>query len=66
MSSQLPNYYNILGIPETADSASIKSAYRRLSLQHHPDRHGGNAEKFKEVSSAYEILSDSEKNGYMI
>jgi len=61
MSSQLPNYYNILGIPETADSASIKSAYRKLSLQHHPDRQGGNAEKFKEVSSAYEILSDSEK-----
>lgn len=61
MSSQLPNYYKILGVPETADSASIKNAYRRLSLQHHPDRQGGNEEKFKEISSAYETLSDPEK-----
>jgi len=61
MSSQLPNYYTILNIDENADTSTIKAAYRRLSLEHHPDRPTGNAEKFKEISCAYEILSDSEK-----
>ena len=65
MSSQLPNYYTILNVDENADAGTIKAAYRRLSLEHHPDRPQGNADKFKEISCAYEILSDPEKKrGY--
>ena len=61
MSQSLPDFYKILGVTETADAGAIKSAYRRLSLQHHPDRRGGDEAKFKEISGAYEVLSDTEK-----
>ena len=53
-------YYTILGIEPTANQIEIKKAYRKLAMENHPDR-GGNAEKFKEISKAYEVLSDSEK-----
>lgn len=55
------NYYQKLDISEKASASDIKSAYRRLSLLYHPDRPDGNAEKFKEISEAYETLSDPER-----
>ena len=48
----------------TANDQEIKSAYRKLAMQHHPDRNPGNPEaeeKFKEATEAYTILADSEK-----
>lgn len=53
-------YYDLLGVSKDADTASIKKAYRKLALEHHPDR-GGDAEKFKEISKAHEVLTDPEK-----
>ena len=58
------DYYEILGVPRDADDAALKSAYRKLALQHHPDRNPNNPdadERFKEASEAYAVLSDSEK-----
>lgn len=58
------DYYNILGIQKTADAAEIKKAYRKLARKYHPDVNPGDKaseEKFKEISEAYEILSDVEK-----
>ncbi len=57
-------YYEILGVGKTASTEEIKKAFRKLAMQHHPDRNPGNKaaeEKFKEVSEAYAILSDPEK-----
>jgi curved DNA-binding protein CbpA len=53
------NYYNILGVNPTDTKEQIKKAYRKLALQHHPDK-GGNAEKFKKISVAFEILFNDE------
>jgi len=58
------DYYEILGVDRSADDAALKSAYRKLALQHHPDRNPNNPdadERFKEASEAYAVLSDSEK-----
>lgn len=57
----MSDYYDILGIKKGASKEEIKKAYRTLAHKYHPDRPGGNAEKFKEVSEAYQILSDDEK-----
>lgn len=54
------NPYEVLGVSKTASSEEIKKSYRKLALIHHPDR-GGNEDKFKELTQAYEILSDDEK-----
>lgn len=54
------NFYEILGVPQGATQADIKKAYRNLVKQHHPDT-GGSEERFKEISTAYETLSDSQK-----
>jgi curved DNA-binding protein len=51
------DYYNILGVTKTSNQDEIKKAYRKLAMQHHPDR-GGDEKKFKEVEEAYRILSD--------
>jgi molecular chaperone DnaJ len=58
------DYYEVLGVPRTATDVEIKKAYRKLALEHHPDRNAGNPEseaKFKEASEAYTVLSDKEK-----
>jgi len=58
------DYYEVLGVSRNATDAQIKSAYRTLAKQHHPDRNKNNPEavkKFKEVQEAYEVLSDSKK-----
>lgn len=58
------DYYKILGVARNATAAEIKSAFRKLALQFHPDRNPGNKqaeEKFKEINEAYEVLSDKGK-----
>lgn len=58
------DYYEILSVSRDVDAAGLKSAYRKLALTHHPDRNPNNpdaAEKFKEASEAYAVLSDPEK-----
>lgn len=54
------DYYNILGVSETASADEIKKAYRSLAMKHHPDR-GGDPTKFKDISAAYDTLSDANK-----
>jgi len=54
------NPYTVLNISKDSNESDIKKAYRKLAIQHHPDK-GGNADKFKEISSAYEILSNKQK-----
>lgn len=57
------DYYEVLGVPKTASDAEIKSAYRKLARQHHPDvdKSPGAADRFKEISEAYQVLSNAEK-----
>jgi len=55
------DYYNILGVNKSATSAEIKKAYHKLAHRYHPDKKGGNVEKFKEITEAYSVLSDSKK-----
>jgi len=58
--------YQILGVPRTATEAELRSAYRKLAKQHHPDVNPGKpeaAERFKAIASAYDLLSDAEKRG---
>ncbi len=59
----MSDYYQILGINKTASKEEIKRAYRRLAHKYHPDKPGGNEEKFKEINEAYQTLSDDEKRG---
>ena len=55
------DYYKILGVPRDADDKAVKTAYRKLARKHHPDVSKGSAERFKEISEAYTVLSDPEK-----
>jgi molecular chaperone DnaJ len=55
------DYYQILGIDKKASKDDIKKAFRKLAHQYHPDKKGGNADKFKEVNEAYTVLSDDKK-----
>jgi len=55
------DYYNILGIDKKASKEEIKKAYRKLAHKFHPDKTNGDADKFKEASEAYSVLSDEKK-----
>ena len=57
-------YYDILGISKNATVNDIKKSYRKLAIKFHPDKNPGNSEaeeKFKQISEAYEVLSDPKK-----
>jgi DnaJ-class molecular chaperone len=54
------NYYKVLGVTPNSTAEEIKKAYRKLAIQHHPDR-GGDEEIFKGINEAYSVLSDSKK-----
>ncbi|HKH24467.1 MAG TPA: molecular chaperone DnaJ [Acidimicrobiales bacterium] len=58
------DYYRVLGVSDTASQKDIKSAYRKLSREYHPDANPGDTaaeERFKEVSAAYDVVGDAEK-----
>ena len=56
----MPTPYQTLGVQETANDQEIKKAYKKLAMQHHPDR-GGDAKKFQEISEAYESVKSEDK-----
>jgi len=57
--------YDVLGVPSNASMEQIKKQYRKLSLEFHPDRPGGNSKKFKEINEAYEqLFDDTKRNQY--
>jgi len=61
----MKDYYQILGLSDTATAEDIKKAYRKLAMTHHPDRETGNETKFKEINEAHDTLSDiSKKSKY--
>jgi molecular chaperone DnaJ len=58
------DYYDVLGVGRSADNGEIKKAYRKLAMEHHPDRNPGSKaaeERFKEAAEAYEVLADPDK-----
>jgi DnaJ family protein A protein 5 len=62
----VPDYYELLGIEESANSDEIKKAFRRLALVHHPDKNKDDVEgatkRFAAIQQAYEVLSDDQVN----
>lgn len=55
------DYYKTLGVDKSATPEQLKKAYHKLAHQYHPDKGGGDAEKFKEITEAYAVLSDPKK-----
>lgn len=58
---KMNDYYKILGVSSNASQDEIKKAYRRLAHKYHPDKDGGDEEKFKQINQAYQVLSDKQK-----
>src|SRR5262249_39086810 len=62
--AQTKDYYSVLGVPASASQDEIKKQYRKLAAKHHPDKNPNDpkaAERFKEISEAYQVLGDAEK-----
>src|SRR5262245_36530702 len=62
--AQTKDYYAVLGVPASASQDEIKKQYRKLAAKHHPDKNQNDpkaAERFKEISEAYQVLGDAEK-----
>ena len=58
------DYYDILGVNRGCDEAGLKAAFRKLAMEHHPDRNGGCEDasaRFKEINEAYSVLADPQK-----
>jgi len=55
------DYYKILGVEKNASPEEIKKAFKKLAMQHHPDRPGGDEKKFKEINEAYQVVGDADK-----
>ncbi len=55
------DFYKILGVEKGSSEDDIKKAYRKLAHKYHPDKSGGDAQKFKEINEAYQVLSNSQK-----
>ena len=55
------NFYDVLGVKKNASQDEIKKAYRELCKKYHPDKHGGDDTKIKEVNEAYATIGDPEK-----
>ena len=61
MNFNMTDFYTTLGVSKGASQEEIKKAYRKLAHQHHPDKQGGDENKFKEINEAYQVLSDPKK-----
>src|SRR2546426_857579 len=62
--AQNKDYYSVLGVPASATQDEMKKQYRQLAAKHHPDKNPNDpkaAERFKEISEAYQVLGDPEK-----
>ena len=59
----MSNYYETLGVNPNASDEEIKKAYHKLAMEHHPDR-GGDEEKFKQITEAYEVLTGKRNEGH--
>lgn len=57
----MQNYYEILGVPKNAKKEDIKKAYHKLAHKYHPDKSGGDEQKFKEINEAYQVLMNDKK-----
>jgi molecular chaperone DnaJ len=57
----MTDYYQVLGVDRGASQEEIKRAYRKMAHAHHPDKEGGDEEKFKEVNEAYQVLGNEQK-----
>src|SRR5256885_8944846 len=62
--AQTKDYYTVLGVPASATQEEVKKQYRKLASKHHPDKNQNDAkaaERFKEISEAYQVLGDADK-----